>query len=112
MEREMPGKKEVRKVSLLKFIKNIDAPTVLGNNSKAVLLVHCNQVKIVLELTAFTFICNTVLAFLIGRAACSSVGASTPLAAHLLLTSRQVTWPDPFPTSLVHFATYKAKKTF
>ena len=118
---------------LLKFIKNINAPTISGRNSKAVLLVHCNQVKIVLELTALTFICATVLAFLMGGAACSSVGASTPLAediaiatplaeavaallaevisAHLLLTSRQVTWPDPFPTTLVHFATYKAKKT-
>ena len=102
----------------------------MGNNSKAVLLVHCNQVKIVLELTAFTFICTTVLAFLMGGAACSSVGASTPLAeaiaiatplaeavaallaeaisAHLLLTSRQVTQSDPFPTTLLHFATYKA----
>ena len=67
-----------------------------------------------------------------GGAACSSVGVSTPLAeavaiatplakavatllaeaisAHLFLTSRQVTWPDPFPTTLVRFATYKAKK--
>ena len=63
-----------------------------------------------MELTAFTFICTTVLAFLIGGAACSSVGASTPLATHLLLTSKQVTWPDPFPTTLVRFTTYKAKK--
>ena len=69
-----------------------------------------------------------------GWAACSSVGTSTPLAeavaiaaplaeavttllaeaisACLLLTSRQVTQPDPFPTTLVHFATYKAKNTF
>ena len=67
-----------------------------------------------------------------GGAACSSVGASTPLveaiatplaeavaallaeavSAHLLLTSRQVMWPDPFPTTLVCFATYKAKNTF
>ena len=69
-----------------------------------------------------------------GGTACSSVGASTPLAeaiaiaaplaeavasllaeaisARFLLTSRQVTQPDPFPTALVHFATYKAKNTF
>ena len=69
-----------------------------------------------------------------GGAACSSVGASTPLAeavaiatllaeavaallaeaisAHFLLTSRQVTQPDPFPTTLVRFATYKAKTHF
>ena len=69
-----------------------------------------------------------------GGAACSLVGASTPLAeaiaiatplaeavatllaeaisAHLLLTSRQVMQPDPFPTTLVRFTTYKAKKIF
>ena len=69
-----------------------------------------------------------------GGAACSLVGASTPLAeaiaiatplaeavaallaeaisACFLLTSRQVTRPDPFPTTLVCFATYKAKNTF
>ena len=69
-----------------------------------------------------------------GGAACSSVGASTPLAeaiaiatplaeavatllaeaisAHLLLTSRQVMWPDPFPTTLYISLPIKQKKHF
>ena len=110
--------------SLSCTVDNINAPTVLGNNSMAVSLMHCNQVKSVLELTAFTFICPTVLAFL--RAGAASVpyatgasgAASTPLAEAVVsapcffLTSRQVTWFAPFPTTFVHLATYKAKNTF
>ena len=81
----------------------------------AVLLIHCNQIKSVLELTAFILICPTVLAFLMGGAASASLatGASAPLAeavaTHFFSTSRQVTRFAPFPTTFVHLAPCKAK---
>ena len=76
----------------------------------AVLLMHCNQVKSVSELTAFSLICPTVPAFLMGGAASAplATGASAPLpeaiaaplveaiAAHFFSTSRQVTRFAPF----------------
>ena len=90
----------------------------------AVLLMHCNQVKSVSELTAFSLICPIVLAFLTGGAASASLvtvasaplpeAIATPLpeaiAAHFFSTSRQVTQFAPFPTTFVHLATCKAKK--
>ena len=89
----------------------------------AVLLMHCNQVKSVLELTAFSLICPTVLAFLTGGAASAllATGASAPLpeaivaplaeaiATHFFSTSRQVTWFAPFSTTFVCLTTCKAK---
>ena len=89
----------------------------------AVLLMHCNQVKSVSELTAFSLMCPTVLAFLMGGAASAplATGASAPLpeaiatplaeaiATHFFSTSRQVTLFAPFPTTFVRLATCKAK---
>ena len=89
----------------------------------AVLLMHCNQVKSLSELTAFSLICPTVLAFLTGGAASAQLatGASAPLsgaiatplaeavATHFFSTSRQVTRFAPFPTTFVCLASCKAK---
>ena len=89
----------------------------------AVLLMHCNQVKSVLELAAFSLICSIVLAFLTGGAvsALLATGASAPLpeaiavplaeaiTTHFFSTSRQATWFACFPTTFVHLATCQAK---
>ena len=89
----------------------------------AVLLMHCNQVKSVLELTAFSLICPTVLAFLMGGAASTplATGASTPLpeaiaaplaeaiATHFFSTSRQVTRFAPFLPHLYVWLPVKQK---
>ena len=76
----------------------------------AISLMHCNQVKSVSELTAFTFICDTVHAFLMGGAA--SAPLAEVIATLFFLTSRQVTQFAPFPTTFVRLATYKAKNRF